>query len=40
MCMTMRGVQKDGATTATTSMLGEFRENEKVRSEFVSMIKK
>ena len=39
MCMTMRGVQKAGASTVTTTMLGNFRENEKIRSEFLSLIK-
>ena len=38
--MTMRGVQKEGATTVTSTMLGEFRENAKTRSEFISLVKK
>eukprot|EP01084_Bolivina_argentea_P099973 179620_1 len=38
MCMTMRGVRKDHATTITSRMLGEFRDNYKTRTEFLSLI--
>ena len=38
MCMTMRGVKKDHATTITSRMLGEFRDNIKTRNEFLSLI--
>lgn len=39
MCMVMRGVQKINATTMTSCMMGEFRENVKTRDEFLSLIK-
>lgn len=39
MCMVMRGVQKINATTMTSCMMGEFRENVKTRDEFLSLIR-
>lgn len=35
MCMTMRGVEKEGAKTTTSCMLGELRENPMSRQEFL-----
>jgi GTP cyclohydrolase I len=39
MCMMMRGVQKDRAKMVTSTMLGEFRENQKTRDEFLQLIR-
>ncbi len=37
MCMTMRGVQKSGATTITSCMLGCFEKSQKTREEYLSL---
>lgn len=37
-CMTTRGVHKQGVTMVTSSMLGGFREDDKTRREFLSVI--
>lgn len=38
LCMVMRGVQKTGATTTTSCMLGRLRSTAKTREEFLSLI--
>lgn len=39
LCMMMRGVEKQNSEMTTSAMLGSFREDEKVRSEFLSLIR-
>lgn len=38
LCMAMRGVEKRSSYTITSSMLGSFRNSERVRSEFLMLI--
>jgi GTP cyclohydrolase I len=38
LCMAMRGVEKSHSLTMTSTMLGSFRESDRVRSEFLSLI--
>lgn len=38
MCMMMRGVEKQNSVATTSEMLGLFRENEKTRTEFLTLI--
>ena len=38
LCMMMRGVEKQNSEMVTSAMLGSFREDEKVRQEFLSLI--
>jgi GTP cyclohydrolase IA len=38
LCMAMRGVEKQHSQTITSAMLGEFRENPRARSEFLSLL--
>lgn len=37
LCMSSRGVKKDGAEMVTSAMYGNFKENERTRSEFLSL---
>ena len=38
LCMMMRGVEKQNSEMITSAMLGSFREDEKVRQEFLSLV--
>lgn len=38
LCMAMRGVEKHRSYTVTSSMLGSFRERDRVRAEFLSLV--
>jgi GTP cyclohydrolase I len=39
MCMESRGVQRQGATTKTSALLGQLREDSRARSEFFDLVK-
>ena len=39
LCMMMRGVEKQNSETVTSAVLGSFRSDEKVRQEFLSLIR-
>ena len=39
LCMMMRGVEKQNSEMTTSAVLGSFREDEKVRQEFLALIK-
>ena len=38
LCMMMRGVEKQNSRAITSSMLGEFRDNQKTRQELLSLL--
>ncbi len=38
LCMMMRGIQKQNSFAVTSEMLGTFRDNEKTRGEFLTLI--
>ena len=38
LCMVMRGVEKSHASTVTSVMLGCFRDQQKTREEFLSLL--
>ena len=38
-CMMMRGVEKQGSSTVTSTMLGTFRNLKETRDEFLSLVK-
>lgn len=40
LCMAMRGVEKSNSATMTSAMLGSFRNSDRVRTEFLSLIGK
>lgn len=39
MCMAMRGVQKQGSTTLTTTFTGEFKDNAAEQARFISLVR-
>jgi len=39
LCMTMRGVEKQGSVMTTSYLLGEFYDNSATRAEFLSLVK-
>jgi len=38
LCMRMRGVEKQNSVVVTSSMLGVFRDHQKTREEFMTLI--
>ncbi|MCC6626061.1 MAG: GTP cyclohydrolase I FolE [Chloroflexi bacterium] len=39
LCMMMRGIQKQNSTTVTSCLLGRFRDDEKTRAEFLTLVR-
>lgn len=39
LCMMMRGVEKQHSSTVTSAMVGEFRNNQQTRHEFLSLVR-
>jgi GTP cyclohydrolase IA len=40
LCMEMRGVEKVDSETVTSCLLGEFREDATVRTEFLDLVRR
>jgi GTP cyclohydrolase I len=40
MCMVMRGVEKAGASTTTSTYLGCFESDRQMRNEFLNMLRR
>ncbi len=40
LCMSLRGVQKFGATTVTSALLGQIRDDPRTRQEFLALTKR
>jgi GTP cyclohydrolase I len=40
LCMSLRGVQKFGATTVTSALLGQVRDDPRTRGEFLALTKR
>jgi GTP cyclohydrolase IA len=38
LCMRMRGIEKQNSSVTTSAMLGAFRDNQKTREEFMTLI--
>ena len=38
LCMIMRGVEKQNSTAVTSSMLGDFKDNQNTRNEFLNLL--
>jgi GTP cyclohydrolase IA len=38
MCMVMRGVERSGASTVTSTLLGNFQSDPQIRKEFFDLV--